>query len=380
MVRVLERATPDLVRRFLDRWSNDLAAADLEQLPEAYTPQQARRFYRQLCSAPHPVGEALVALRDVATLSTTAGARALELLLSERPEAGLGSRVESLSPWDLALRTFMEQPAIFTTARAQVSSQERKRFVEFYPNSPRPIAYERVTAILPAVEEDLAHWFASHNRTAACWLEAVELEHQVVVFVVHGRPRQSVTTITSAGDRGRSSFIPDKEDLIVLCKRTGSLGVNAQFPNEIREYQRLWGRHLFGDDQHFGVTSIYTGAPLAEKGVRALAPTGVPGLRHVALKELVLTCPQDGTRLHWSSCRGNLGMSLARPPFQALWGVCEVQYMKLLFRTDEREFGFVVEVRPPNKLTCDRQFEPMVREFLERRGFASYPNLQARSR
>ena len=41
------------------------------QMPEAYTPQQARRFYRQLCSAPHPVGEALVALRDVATLSTT---------------------------------------------------------------------------------------------------------------------------------------------------------------------------------------------------------------------------------------------------------------------------------------------------------------------
>lgn len=65
-------------------------------------------------------------------------------------------------------------------------------------------------------------------------------------------------------------YRPEIYDAVVFVRLTGELGVHARRPWEKELYQRLFGKHLFGDEQLFGGTSKYTLDPLWNDGEAAL--------------------------------------------------------------------------------------------------------------
>jgi hypothetical protein len=72
---------------------------------------------------------------------------------------------------------------------------------------------------------------------------------------------------------------------------TGELGVHARQPWEKQLYQRLFGKHLFGDEQLFSGMSKYTLDPLQIDGEAALRCEDVPGIEWVRLGELRIFQP-----------------------------------------------------------------------------------------
>jgi len=75
-------------------------------------------------------------------------------------------------------------------------------------------------------------------------------------------------------------------DAIVFVRLTGELGIHARRPWENEVYQRLFGKHIFGDEKMFGGTSKYTLDPLWEDGKAALRRRDVPGIEWGKLGEL----------------------------------------------------------------------------------------------
>src|SRR5690606_17999013 len=59
--------------------------------------------------------------------------------------------------------------------------------------------------------------------------------------------------------------------------------INARNKGEKKEYRKVFGRHLYGDDSFFGGESKYTLEPLRKLGEDALAP--VEGIEEVVLTE-----------------------------------------------------------------------------------------------
>jgi hypothetical protein len=73
---------------------------------------------------------------------------------------------------------------------------------------------------------------------------------------------------------------------VVFVRLTGELGIHARQPWEKQLYQRLFGKHLFGDEQLFSGVAKYTLDPLRVDGDAALRCEDVPGIEWVRLGEL----------------------------------------------------------------------------------------------
>lgn len=133
---------------------------------------------------------------------------------------------------------------------------------------------------------------------------------------------------------------------------------------------------LFGEEDHYARTLIYSARPLLHRGAAALSCDGITGLRSVRLTRLKFLT--DATRSRHPHCdtweSTDLSARLEDPQsvaaLRASPAIVEMTFAVQLAAVR----GFrAVSVHMPNRFDFDpRVDDAPVREFLQARGFADY--------
>ena len=370
---LLERVSPELLVRFLRPYEGYLAgrgvSLDGVELDHAWVGE----LHRVLCVVdPTMPGALQQAFLGVADLASEQGHEAALNLAGER-QLNLFGKSGDVSPEDLAFRLYLEHADVFMATHARVQSQEARRFVDFHPDAHRPIEGAETQAKRVLLMEQLRRWFASRNRSDYVDVRVSESSDEVSFVIIHGQPPRNLSVITSASSRDRLSLVPDKQDTVVFDKATGRLSINAQYAAEHDFYRAAIGKVFFGRDDHFEPHAVLDCGVLLDDPRAALSVEGLPALRAVALREVVLEAidsPRD--RLTWSA--NDLGDVYLEDVPDLLKRDRTVRKAKLALFPIHEGRPKVVEIAPPNKLTYDRRtYDAVVREFLFARGFLRHP-------
>lgn len=374
---LLERVSPDLLVRFLRPYEEYLSERgvllDTTPLDHAWVGE----LHRVLCAVdPAMPGKLQQALLDVADLASEEGHEAALNLAGERQRSLFGPSVE-VTAEDLAFRLYLEHADIFVATHARVRSQEARRFVDFHPTERRPLIGAEAQAKRVLLMEQLRRWFASRNRGEYVDVRVSESHDEVSFIIIHGQTPRSFSVITSPFSRDRMSVVPDKQDTVIFEKSTGRLSVNAQYAAEHDFYRALIGKVFFGHDDHFEPHAVLDCSVLLDDPATALSVTGLPALRGVVLREVVLEAvdaPRD--KLTWTA--NDLGEVFLEDVPDLLKRNRVVRKAKLALSPVGASRPKVIELAPPNKLTYDRRtHDTVVREFLFARGFLRHPKPRA---
>jgi len=370
---LLERVTPELLVRFLRPFEDYLVGRGVPLDGIEHNHAWAGELHQVLCAVDQAMpGQLQQAFLDVADLASEQGHEAALNLAGER-QLNLFSTSGDVSAEDLAFRLYLEHSDVFAASHARVQSQEARRFVDFHPIEQKPLLDAEKQPKRVLLMEQLRRWFASRNRSEYVDVRVSETSDEVCFVIIHGQPPRSLSVITSAFSRDRMSLVPDKQDTVVFDKQSGRLSVNAQYAAEHDFYRQAIGKVFFGKDHHFEPHAVIDCSVLLDDPVAALSAEGLPGIRMVVLREVVLEAvdsPRD--KLTWQA--NDLGDVFVADGPDLLKRDRKVRKAKLAIFPVHEQRPKLVEIAPPNKLTYDRRtYDAVVREFLFARGFLRHP-------
>lgn len=289
------------------------------------------------------------------------------------PDLALGAGYAREEFDDIVQGTLTIALPVFDHGQGTTAVAQARRFVDFHPDAHRPLEGAETQAKRVLLMEQLRRWFASRNRSDYVDVRVSESSDEVSFVIIHGQPPRNLSVITSASSRDRLSLVPDKQDTVVFDKVTGRLSINAQYAAEHDFYRAAIGKVFFGRDDHFEPHAVLDCGVLLDDPRAALSVEGLPALRAVALREVVLEAidsPRD--RLTWSA--NDLGDVYLEDVPDLLKRDRTVRKAKLALFPIHEGRPKVVEIAPPNKLTYDRRtYDAVVREFLFARGFLRHP-------
>ncbi|RYE93890.1 MAG: hypothetical protein EOO75_03360 [Myxococcales bacterium] len=197
----------------------------------------------------------------------------------------------------------------------------------------------------------------------------------MLFVIIHGQPPRSHSVIDANLVRSRRSFVPDRHDMVVYERATGQLSVSAAHPTEQDMYRREFGRIFFRTVTHFEVATSLSCSPLQELGAEALSVAGVPGLRHVRLRQVQFHHPSAVAVQSIINGR-DLNDELTRTPL--VEGMVHGEIHSLTFDlllVGQRKL-VKLTMTLPNRLVYDRRVGgPHVRDFLLARGFLVIPQV-----
>jgi len=370
---LLERVSPELLVRLLRPYEDYLSGRGVSLDGVEHDHAWVGELHRVLCAVdPTMPGKLQQALLDVADLASDRGHEAALNLAGER-QLSLLSASGDVSAEDLAFRLYLEHADVFVATHARVQSQEARRFVDFHPAHHRPLEGATTRPKRVRLMEQLRRWFAKRNRGEYVDVRVSESSDEISFVIIHGQPPRSFSVITSPSSRDRMSFVPDKQDTVVFDKATGRLSINAQYAAEHDFYRAAIGKVFFGKHDHFEPHAVLDCAVLLDDPEGALSVEGLPALRAVVLREIVLEAidaPHD--KLCWSA--SDLGNVFLADIPDMLNRDRVVRKAKLALFPLHAARPKIVEIAPPNKLTYDRRtHDAVVREFLFARGFLRHP-------
>lgn len=273
---------------------------------------------------------------------------------------------------ELALAVFDQYPEVFEEAARFKQAVLKDNLWEFLPARPTRI----VADVTPETEETFRAAMSEHHfgygHTAYCRLELETTPYEIRFMFSRGNAHRSHGVVSPAEQREQIDYTPEVHDLALLDRTTGRLSIGSDKVPHVDFTRRLFGRVLFRDERYFSGTSIYTGAPLLERGEGALSTRGIDGLREVILRMIWLRRDDGHIRMlgaeHGSVFPEDASL-LARHAREG----CRVTSMRfdLLYGNSGRLRP--LEINAPNHISFDRQIaEHAVREFLVTRGFARY--------
>lgn len=374
-LELLEAVTPELLLRFLRPFASYLARRGV-QLEDVAVDDAWLGQLHQVLNAVDPAmpAELQQGLIDIADL-TSESAHEQVLVAARERQLSLFTAAPTTTPEDLAFTIFLDHRDVFRHAHARTQSSEIRRFVEFVGKDLSPPEGASSGAKHARLAHRLGRWFQERNRTAFCSVRAVETEAEVRFLIIHGQPPRTHGAIESVERRGRVSYVRDKHDAVVFDRRTGKLGVNAQFVGEQDLYRRSIGAVFWGDEEHFAAQPLFSGEPLRERGSAAVRPHGVPGVVSVALRAISVTSEVTaGDVVAWT------GPDVAQRLDSELGRLVRQEGQVSGFRLDVTLAGkprpVRVDVRVPNHLSFDRRVgAPAIREYLLEAGFMTLPSV-----
>jgi hypothetical protein len=203
---------------------------------------------------------------------------------------------------DCALYAWMADPGLAQSLHSQIAADASQQTEPFYCRkaSHPDLSRERVIAL----EDDLNDWFPPSSAYSGIQL-AYHYNRQTVGFQVRfGEILQQAAPLNDTVKR----VVPRPERYVFLSysPETRCLEVFSKELKEADVFATLWGKHLFGDMNHFfpdETNHRYTLAPLRERGRDILTCGDVDRLNHVALAELDIVMPGNhGQTLHSDTC------------------------------------------------------------------------------
>ncbi|MFB3882432.1 MAG: hypothetical protein ACE149_14290 [Armatimonadota bacterium] len=375
----------ELLRRFLQRYAGQIGI-DLRSLGEGSTDDRSRVFEYFLGANEKYPAAMMEDLHRISALSCELGvvllrqhAQAAGVRLVPPGEASRNGGLH-LSPRYLALRTFLDHPAVFDAASDGLAFRDSRSPAEFAGEAEgvAPLQTEEARA---SFEQQAAEFFNARYKGNYCRVRWYPEDEGISLIVVHGK--EPVTTIAIEDDEERPlTFREMREDTLAYDQQAGRVKVTANGDEEKQRLCDIFAATMLGRPDFFrrpGSRNLYTLARIAREG-EAFHLDGHwdPALCEARVIEIQV---DDGARGGWSVT--------VRDPQDAvtkLFSLCphldlgraRVNYVKLrfAFAGEKRTRRKTVKLKPPNLASFDRSsLEARVLEHLKRNGFC-VPRLQ----
>jgi hypothetical protein len=293
----------------------------------------------------------------------------VETLLSAAQARGIQwhSYLET-SPADVVLQLWLTDRHLVEQTHAQMAAQRFRAFDYFQPQCLQP---PKVPSGLPnkvrALEAELSECFYRRGYGPYARVHLDDQRDSLWFYIGHGGRMRREAAIEHETPTS-ICYRPEVYDAVVFVRLTGELGIHARRPWEKELYQRVFGKHVFADEDLFGGTSKYTLDPLWNDGEDALRCLDVPGIEWVRLGELRVFEPGRVPRSECFKARDLFGSwhSDTLPLSGTAHLVSAGFHVKLLGCRNPRW----VTVRPCNHAQYSRDADrAWIEAWLKRRGF-----------
>jgi hypothetical protein len=219
--------------------------------------------------------------------------------------AAKGIRLDSyleVTSAEIVLRLWLLDRPLVERVHAEMAVERLRSFTYFQAQSRElPDLPETLAPQVRAMEEDLNACFRVRHRGPYARILLNHQEDCLWLYVGHGGLVRREATVD---DSGSSSvcYRPEVYDALVYVQATSELGIHAHSAWETDLYQRVFGQHLFGDEQLFCGKAKYTLDPLWDYGRAALECIDVPEIEWVRLTGLTVLEPGRLPRLLSTRC------------------------------------------------------------------------------
>jgi hypothetical protein len=348
---------PRLLIRLFAKHGLATATADIEDA------------WRRLASAPDTMPVALLdALYHVRELASY---NAHEELIDGFGGPLFASDCRALPPRDVALLAWLDHPDLFNRVRGRRVISSVRRFREFKGRQALPIDLPNADT-LRRLERRLGLGFERRNRSVHCRIHAYTLDDVHHFDIRHGRPRVRDSSLDELANQIRETHVeyrPQQVDRVSYLPDTGVLRVTARDARTMRTYCEAFGELLCGQLGWFSNTAVLTLTPLVADAVDAPRPTS--GILDVQLVRAVV------------ACAGQPGMDLTFQCKDVFAGIAQHGGVNLtdgelvsahLSVTYAHGGTRLTRLMLPNHVAYNNhRDEPIIRHFLEERGFLDGP-------
>ncbi len=136
-------------------------------------------------------------------------------------------------------------------------------------------------------ELDLDSWFEDHFRGRGSKIDVFDNSYEAEFSIRHGTLFRREETIDD-GLYATVAYRPVQCDALIFNKMFGELRVHASTVKEKQLYCRLFGKHMFGDEECFPFSNKYSLEPLRRYGQSCLSRCDVEGVKSVRFTKLKL--------------------------------------------------------------------------------------------
>ncbi|MCW5775346.1 MAG: hypothetical protein KIS87_02725 [Phycisphaeraceae bacterium] len=296
-----------------------------------------------------------------------------EDLLDEARRSDIQLGDAPVSPADLAVRIWLDDPEVLQRYHAERYLVRTKKFEHFPSVSARPPVIRGVQdVIIQGLQDDLDAFFETRKKGRGTRVFPFVKEEAVWFLVRHGEKLRREGTIEN-GESSSVFYRPEKYDIVIFDRGLGELAVHADAKGETAQYCRAFGKRLFNDELLFSteVRGRFTLAPIVERGPDCLVCSDVDGLESVRLTEL--RWRHDSQRYHVEIHQSDDVFAALEEAHRSIPASATLlkAVFKMKFRHAERERS--VAIKPPNAAVFDRESDaPLVHDWLVRRRFTPH--------
>jgi hypothetical protein len=304
-------------------------------------------------------------LAAIGDLATEAGQ---EEILSAATARGESISCSVSNPVELAFLSYVDHSLVFDTVYARTASRATRHYKIFSGADARidwNAAAEMRTRLLRAVYG----WLGLLGIPAVCDLRQNEQTEELSLLVLYDRrPWTAGASGAEAGAIARSP--PVNHALVTYHAKFGLLCVRAELLPEQYAYRRMFGQALFGDDNWFHETSVFTGDPLMEHGIESLSVAGFRGVDSTVLRGIGVEY-LDRARSAVQYTATDLAVTLTTPLVQGALAHGTIRSMRIAMNLSGHPRPILAEIIPPNDLTMNGPIgkAEVVCGFLVARGF-----------
>jgi len=296
-------------------------------------------------------------------------------LLQEAEDAGIEVTTadgDDPTPEDLTLHIWLADQMILERVHAEMYRSQPKAFLSFFPiDSSRPDLVIPSDAVRTELEDDLNKWFDWKKKGRGARVFPFPKEDGFWFLVRHGQRIKREETLQADASSGSVFYRPAKYDVLIYYPDKGELAIFTETKGEREIYCKLFGKHLFGDEEFFKFehpTAKYTLQPLIDLGRDALRCTDVAGIEAIELYKLEYARDLDYANIRtvgggdvFTDIEAN-GPDLSEPGLRLIRAKFRIIFTGGRQRT--------ITVEPPNKAVFDRETDsPMIHDWMNKRGF-----------
>jgi len=290
-------------------------------------------------------------------------------LLDAAQQAGISLDGSSdATPADVALHAWFQAPALLEQRHSEQYLTNARSF-EYYQSKsePKDPTKRPSKKVLGKLEGDLDDWFEEKRRGRGTRVHLDSKAGELWFRVCHGDPYRREPCL-EGGEPAAVHYRPEKGDVVVYNPALGELRVNARSKGEKDLYRRMFGLHLFGNEEFFPETGKYTLDPLRTDGADSLVCSDVPGLKKVVLREVHFRRggPENEVEIRRADDLFAAYEARGRP----LPTKPRIVRAKFQVKFEGARAPRMVTIKPSNIATYKRDSDgEIVEEWLSRRGF-----------
>ena len=270
------------------------------------------------------------------------------------------------TPGDTAVQVWLKDRELLERKHAEQFLENARSFQSFGTETTTVPKYRDPVARLAQMKKDLDDFFEKRKRGRHTKIFPYVRPEGVWFLVRHGDPFERKGAIDDKGESYGTYYWPEKFDVLALDSTDGELRINARNKGEKKEYRKVFGRYLYGDEGFFSVENKYTLEPLREKGEDAIAP--VEGMDEILLTEVDFFWGGSFSEKEIRKADDVFGAYNARNrTFPA-----KPRIIKACFRVtfSDSDRPRTVTIKPPNEAQYTRDADSVVVEkWLKARGF-----------